>query len=64
MLKRTGLSSGGTSDGESLFSPQDKYGSIDSGCGWPCFTRPLHTESVKEKPDMRYHMIRIEVRNK
>lgn len=47
--------------GEPLFSSRDKF---DSGCGWPSFTRPLHSESIWEKIDLSHGMKRIEVRSK
>ncbi len=32
--------------GEPLFTSIDKF---DSGCGWPSFTKPVMSASVKEK---------------
>ena len=46
--------------GVPLFSSLDKF---DSGTGWPSFTQPLHRESVKEKEDRGYGMVRTEVRS-
>lgn len=44
--------------GEPLFSSLDQY---DAGCGWPSFTKPIH--SVKERMDASHGMRRIEVRS-
>ncbi|MDF2607026.1 MAG: methionine-R-sulfoxide reductase [Bacillales bacterium] len=46
--------------GQPLFSSKDKY---DSGCGWPSFTKPIMTASVKEKLDISHNMTRTEVRS-
>lgn len=45
--------------GEVLFSSRDKF---DSHCGWPSFSKPV--SPVIEKLDLRYGMIRTEVRSK
>lgn len=46
--------------GQPLFSSKDKY---DSGCGWPAFTKPIDDDSLTEKRDTSYGMVRTEVRS-
>ncbi|MDF2946658.1 MAG: Peptide methionine sulfoxide reductase MsrA [Bacillales bacterium] len=46
--------------GQPLFSSKEKY---DSGCGWPSFTKPIMSASVKEKLDVSHNMTRTEVRS-
>lgn len=46
--------------GKPLFSSKDKF---NSGCGWPAFSKPIDDDSVKEKVDSSYGMIRTEVRS-
>jgi peptide methionine sulfoxide reductase msrA/msrB len=46
--------------GEPLFSSLDKF---DSGTGWPSFTSPLEGDNVVEKKDMKFLMVRTEVRS-
>lgn len=46
--------------GEPLFMSADKF---DSGCGWPSFSKPIETETIKELLDTSYGRIRTEVRS-
>jgi peptide methionine sulfoxide reductase msrA/msrB len=46
--------------GEPLFSSTDKY---DSKTGWPSFTKPLISSTIKEVEDNTFFMRRIEVRS-
>ncbi|AZZ65530.1 peptide-methionine (R)-S-oxide reductase [Metamycoplasma phocicerebrale] len=42
---------------EPLFLSEDKY---DAGCGWPSFTKPIMTDSIKYELDNSHYMNRIE----
>ncbi|MCV3753340.1 peptide-methionine (R)-S-oxide reductase MsrB [Mycoplasma enhydrae] len=42
---------------EPLFSSEDKY---DAGCGWPSFTKPIITDSIKYEIDNSHYMKRTE----
>lgn len=44
--------------GTKLFDSDAKY---NSGCGWPAFTRPADDETIEERRDISYGMIRTEV---
>lgn len=46
--------------GEPLFSSLDKY---DSGTGWPSFSRPLVDKNIVDKKDVKFLMVRTEVRS-
>jgi len=46
--------------GEPLFSSLDKF---DSGTGWPSFSRPVVGKNVVEKKDVKFFMVRTEVRS-
>lgn len=48
-------------DGTPLFTSLDKY---DAKCGWPSFTKPLDPNSILEKTDTSFGMIRTEIRTK
>lgn len=47
--------------GEALFSSTDKY---DAGCGWPSFTKPINHDTVTNKTDQSFGMLRTEVASK
>ena len=44
--------------GEVLFESVTKF---DSHCGWPSFYKPAGKQSVKEKQDTQYNMVRTEI---
>ncbi len=44
--------------GNDLFSSKAKF---DSGSGWPSFWSPISEESVDEREDRSYGMVRVEV---
>ena len=44
--------------GNDLFSSETKF---DSGSGWPSFWAPISEESVDEREDRSYGMVRVEV---
>jgi peptide-methionine (R)-S-oxide reductase len=44
--------------GNDLFSSETKF---DSGSGWPSFWAPISEESVDEREDKSYGMVRVEV---
>lgn len=45
--------------GQPLFASQDKY---DAGCGWPSFSKPILTGTIKQLADNSLGMRRTEVR--
>jgi peptide-methionine (R)-S-oxide reductase len=46
--------------GEPLFASSDK---LESGCGWPSFTKPIEPANVNELRDATHGMILTEVRS-
>lgn len=44
--------------GNELFTSESKF---DSHCGWPSYDRTISSQSIVEKPDYSYGMIRTEV---
>lgn len=47
--------------GQALFSSLDKY---DSGTGWPSFTKPIDSDEIKKKADMKLGYKRVELRSR
>ncbi len=47
--------------GEPLFNSLDKF---DSGTGWPSFSRPIDDNSIVERVDSGFGMVRTEVRSR
>ena len=46
--------------GEPLFASSAKY---ESGCGWPSFTKPIQSDTIREVDDTSHGMSRTEVRS-
>ena len=46
--------------GEPLFASSAKY---ESGCGWPSFTKPIQSDTIREVDDTSLGMSRTEVRS-
>ena len=44
--------------GTTLFESDAKY---NSGCGWPAFTKPAGGETIEERRDVSFGMVRTEV---
>ncbi len=44
--------------GTALFTSDAKY---NSGCGWPAFTKPSDADTVEERRDVSFGMVRTEV---
>jgi len=47
--------------GEALFSSLDKY---DSGTGWPSFTKPIKSDLIVKKTDLKLGVPRVEIKSK
>lgn len=46
--------------GKPLFSSRDKF---ESGCGWPAFSKPIISSSIRDLDDFSHGMIRSEVKS-
>ena len=46
--------------GKPLFSSKDKF---ESGCGWPAFSKPVSSSSIRELDDLTHNMVRTEIRS-
>lgn len=46
--------------GEPLYASTDKF---ESSCGWPSFTQTLSPDAVQTKQDLKFGMVRTEIRS-